>query len=137
LTTAQGPTSQRTSETKNNEIGVTKVHTIQPAGEIERLSVAVIVDDDQQVKAENGKSAVTRTKRTSEELKKFENLVASSVGFNSERGDRVMVENIAFASRCPGSRGPACWCAAAADRESAGWSADRRGRLASCSSSSR
>jgi len=96
LTVAQGPTSQRTTETKNNEIGVTKVHTIQPAGEIERLSVAVIVDDDQQVKAENGKSAVTRTKRTSEELKKFENLVASSVGFNMERGDRVTVENIAF-----------------------------------------
>jgi len=96
LTTAQGPTSQRTTETKNNEIGVTKTHTIQPAGEIERLSVAVIVDDDQQVKAGNGTSTVTRTKRTSEELKKFENLVASSVGFNSERGDRVTVENIAF-----------------------------------------
>ena len=71
-------------------------HTIQPAGEIERLSVAVIVDDDQQVKTDNGKTAVTRTKRTSEELKKFENLVASSVGFNMERGDRVTVENIAF-----------------------------------------
>jgi flagellar M-ring protein FliF len=72
------------------------VHTIQPAGEIERLSVAVIVDDDQQVKTEGGNTAVTRTKRTSEELKKFENLVASSVGFNSERGDKVTVENIAF-----------------------------------------
>jgi len=96
LTTAQGPTSQRTSETKNNEIGVTKVHTIQPAGEIERLSVAVIVDDDQQIKTENGNTSVARTKRTSEELKKFENLVASSVGFNMERGDRVTVENIAF-----------------------------------------
>jgi flagellar M-ring protein FliF len=96
LTTAQGATSQRTTETKNNEIGLTKVHTIQPAGEIERLSVAVIVDDDQQVKTTNGTSAVTRTKRTSEELKKFENLVASSVGFNMERGDRVTVENIAF-----------------------------------------
>jgi flagellar M-ring protein FliF len=96
VTTAQGPTSQRTTETKNNEIGVTKVHTIQPAGEIERLSVAVIVDDDQQVKTTNGTSAVTRTKRTSEELKKFENLVASSGGFNMERGDRVTVENIAF-----------------------------------------
>lgn len=95
-TLAQGPTSQRTTETKNNEIGVTKVHTIQPAGEIERLSVAVIVDDDQQAKTENGKTSVSRTKRTSEELKKFENLVASSVGFNMERGDRVTVENIAF-----------------------------------------
>ena len=60
---------------RNNEIGVTKMHTIQPAGEIARLSVAVIVDDDQQVKSENGTSTVTRTKRTSEELKKFENLV--------------------------------------------------------------
>jgi flagellar M-ring protein FliF len=96
LTTAQGPTSQRTSETRNNEIGVTKTHTIQPAGEIERLSVAVIVDDDQQVKTDGGNTSVTRTKRTSEELKKFENLVASSVGFDAMRGDRVTVENIAF-----------------------------------------
>jgi flagellar M-ring protein FliF len=96
LTTAQGPTSQRTTETRNNEIGVTKVHTIQPAGEIERLSVAVIVDDDQQVTEANGNPTVTRTKRTSEELKKFENLVASSVGFDAMRGDKVTVENIAF-----------------------------------------
>jgi flagellar M-ring protein FliF len=96
LQAAQGPSSQRTTETRNNEIGVTKVHTIQPAGEIERLSVAVIVDDDQQLRTANGNTTVTRTKRTSEELKKFENLVASSVGFNSERGDRVTVENIAF-----------------------------------------
>jgi flagellar M-ring protein FliF len=96
MTTAQGPSSQRTTETRNNEIGVTKTHTIQPAGEIERLSVAVIVDDDQQIKSQNGTTSVTRSKRTSEELKKFENLVASSVGFNSERGDRVTVENIAF-----------------------------------------
>jgi flagellar M-ring protein FliF len=96
MTAAQGPTSQRTTETRNNEIGVTKVHTIQPAGEIEKLSVAVIVDDDQQVKTENGNTAVTRTKRTPDELKKFENLVASSVGFDADRGDRVTVENIAF-----------------------------------------
>jgi flagellar M-ring protein FliF len=96
LNLAQGPTSQRTTETRNNEIGVIKTHTIQPAGEIERLSVAVIVDDDQQIKTENGNTSVARTKRTSEELKKFENLVASSVGFNMERGDRVTVENIAF-----------------------------------------
>jgi flagellar M-ring protein FliF len=96
VTTAQGPSSTRTTETRNNEIGVTKVHTIQPAGEIERLSVAVIVDDDQQAKTENGTTSVTRTKRTSEELKKFENLVASSVGFDAMRGDKVTVENIAF-----------------------------------------
>jgi len=96
LTTAQGPASQRTTETRNNEIGVTKVHTIQPAGEIARLSVAVIVDDDQQFKNEKGTTTVTRTKRNSEELKKFENLVSSSVGFNAERGDHVTVENIAF-----------------------------------------
>jgi flagellar M-ring protein FliF len=95
-TTAQGPSSQRTTETRNNEIGVTKVHTIQPAGEIERLSVAVIVDDDQKLTTANGSTSVTRTKRTSEELKKFENLVASSVGFDAMRGDKVTVENIAF-----------------------------------------
>jgi len=54
------------------------------------------VDDDQTIKSANGTTSVTRTKRTSEELKKFENLVSSSVGFNAERGDRVTVENVAF-----------------------------------------
>jgi flagellar M-ring protein FliF len=92
----QGPSSQRTSETKNNEIGKTTIHTIQPSGEIARLSVAVIVDDSQLVKTENGTTTATRAKRTSEELKKFENLVGSSVGFNAERGDQITVENIAF-----------------------------------------
>ncbi len=91
-----GPSSQRTSETRNNEIGKTTTHTIQPSGEIARLSVAVIVDDSQVVKTENGTTSATRAKRTSEELKKFENLVGSSVGFNAERGDQITVENIAF-----------------------------------------
>ena len=88
LTAAQGPTSQRTTETRNNEIGVTTIHTIQPAGEIARLSVAVIVDDDQEVKTRERQHRRDAHQRTSEELKKFENLVASSVGFDAERGDR-------------------------------------------------
>jgi flagellar M-ring protein FliF len=96
VSTSQGPSSQRTTETKNNEIGRTTIHTVQPSGEIARLSVAVIVDDDMQVKTQNGNTSVTRNKRSPEELKKIQNLVGSSVGFNEERGDQITVENIAF-----------------------------------------
>jgi flagellar M-ring protein FliF len=52
-------------------------------GEIERLSVAVIVDDDQQVKTQNGKSSGDAHQAHARGAEEVRDLVASSVGFNS------------------------------------------------------
>ncbi len=91
-----GPTSSRTTETLNNEISRTTTRTVQPAGEISRLSVAVIIDDDHVAKTENGVTTVSRVPRDAEQLKKIEESVSAAVGLNVERGDRLTVQNIAF-----------------------------------------
>ncbi len=55
-------TSGRVSETVNYEIGKKTRHTVAPGGQIERLSVAVIVDDSRAPGAE-GQPATTKPRR--------------------------------------------------------------------------
>jgi flagellar M-ring protein FliF len=89
--------SSRTSETTNFEISKTTVHTIAPRGQIARLSVAVVLDDDH-VSAKDAAGAVTTTNkpRTAEELQRIQGLVSAAVGLDTDRGDQVTIENIAF-----------------------------------------
>lgn len=87
-------TSGRVSETVNYEIGKKTRHTIEPSGQIERLSVAVIVDDTRTPGAE-GKPA-TNKPREAAEIERIKGLVAASVGLDTARGDQLTVENIAF-----------------------------------------
>lgn len=91
----QPPT--KSSETTNFEISKVTRHTIAPPGEIARLSVAVLVDDERSVGQDaNGQPQTTNTPREPQELERIKGLVAAAVGFNQERGDQLTVENIAF-----------------------------------------
>jgi flagellar M-ring protein FliF len=92
----QGPTASRNTETLNNEISRTTKRTVQPAGSIARLSVAVVIDHKDAVKTENGTTTVSRVPRTTEELKEIEDIVSTSLGFDQTRGDTVTVKNISF-----------------------------------------
>lgn len=91
-----GPNSTRNTETTNFEISRTTRRTVQPPGDVARLSVAVILDDDHVMKTENGKQSLTRVPRSREELQKIQGLVAAAVGLNMERGDQLTVENVSF-----------------------------------------
>jgi len=94
---AAGPASSRSAETTNYEISRTTRRTVQPAGEIARLSVAVILDDNHVVTpGENGETTVTREPRKQEDLQKIQDLVAAAVGLEPDRGDQLTVQNIAF-----------------------------------------
>jgi flagellar M-ring protein FliF len=94
---AGGTGTARTAEVTNYEVGRTTVVTQRPPGEIARLSVAVIVDDEQVVsRTEGGAATVTRRPRTPDELQKIEGLVAAAVGLETDRGDQVTVQNISF-----------------------------------------
>lgn len=87
----------RTAETTNFEISRTTRHTRLPPGEVARLSVAVILDDDQVASRDtNGQQQTTRTPRSSEELRKIQGLVAAAVGLEADRGDLLTVENVSF-----------------------------------------
>ncbi len=98
----QGPSSTRTSKNVNQEVSKVTTKTILPPGEIERLTVAVVVDDNRAVKDENGTSTVTRTPRTADELKKIQDTVATAVGLDTMRGDQITVQNMTFQDEVPG-----------------------------------
>lgn len=89
--------SSRSTETTNYEVSRTTSRTIEPPGDVARISVAVILDDNHTIKADSeGRQVATRVTRTPEELQKLQALVAAAVGLDEERGDQVTVENIPF-----------------------------------------
>jgi flagellar M-ring protein FliF len=92
-----GPAMSRTAEVTNYEISKTVRHSVVPRGELARLWVAVLVDDDVQVKpGADGKPERSAKPRTPEELQKIQGLVSAAVGLDQDRGDQLTVENIAF-----------------------------------------
>ena len=96
-TTQQTQNAGRMSETTNFEVGKITRHRLAPAGQIARLSVAVILDDDHVTSTDaNGKSETKNKPRAPEDLQRIQQLVARSVGLDTERGDQITVENIAF-----------------------------------------
>ena len=58
-------------------------------------SVAVVVDDDHPAPAA-GQTARQSKPRTAADIQKLHDLVAASVGLDTDRGDQLTVENIAF-----------------------------------------
>jgi flagellar M-ring protein FliF len=89
--------AERTSETTNYEVSRLTRHRIQPRGQIARLSVAVLLDNDHPIVRDKANAAKRQTKpRSPEEIQKIHDVVAASVGLDTERGDQLTVENIAF-----------------------------------------
>ena len=95
---ANGNTS-RTKSTRNEETtnyGNSKtVRTlVHDAGEVRRLSVAVLVDGTYAQKPDGTKEY---TPRSVDEIKQLTALVRSAIGFNEKRGDTLDVVNLQFA----------------------------------------
>lgn len=86
--------SMRQHTTKNYELGKTISHTLIPSGALQRLSIAVVVDD----KASAGKDGkITRTPLSDAEIQQITMLVKNAVGYNEARGDTISVVNSSFA----------------------------------------
>jgi len=72
-------------------------HTVKPRGDIARLSVAVILDDEHTATTDkDGKVTTKSAPRNPAELQKIQQIVAAAVGYDQSRGDLLTVENIAF-----------------------------------------
>jgi flagellar M-ring protein FliF len=88
------------NSTRNYEIGKTTNRKILPVGELQHLSVAVIVDGKYEtVTKGKGNNKHTETKyeaRSAEEMATLESIVKRAVNFNEARGDKVEVANIPF-----------------------------------------
>lgn len=98
----KGASAHRES-VKNYEVSRAVSRTAQAAGRVQRVSVAVLVDGQYvkvpgTEKGEDGKPLQVDQYRplATEMMRKIENLVKQSVGFDGARGDSVTVENIRF-----------------------------------------
>jgi len=87
----------RSTETTNYEVSKVVRHTVRPRGDIARLSVAVILDDDHVTTRDKAGKLVKKAKaRDPQEVQKIQALVAAAVGLDPARGDQLTVENVAF-----------------------------------------
>jgi flagellar M-ring protein FliF len=94
--------ASRTTETTNYEISRTTRHTIRPRGDVARLSVAVVVDDEVvNGKNKDGSPKQSTRPRSPAELQKLQGLIAAAVGIDQTRGDQLTVQNIAFDQPAP------------------------------------
>jgi flagellar M-ring protein FliF len=90
---AAGGVLTRRSETRNFEVTKTLRRAVEPVGRVTGMQVAVVVD---------GRYTGTGEKKRFEALRKDEidrihNVVASAIGIDEKRGDKVVVECVPFA----------------------------------------
>lgn len=90
---ASSSESAITREVVNYEIGTTNTEIVREAGEIERISVAVLINGARSVDNDGN---VTYEERSKEELDRLRQLIMSASGINLERGDSVSVDSLRF-----------------------------------------
>src|SRR5207244_8192278 len=77
------------NETINYEVSKAVRHIVNPTGNVEKVSIAVLVDNHTKVTTDkDGKQQTTSEPRTPEEMKKYHDLVAAVLGLDPECGDR-------------------------------------------------
>ncbi len=88
-------TPQNTSKrsVRNYELDKTVSHTKLASGTVRRLSVAVVIDNKQEI---NDNDELVSKPWTTEELDRFTTLVREAVGFDAARGDTVNIINSSF-----------------------------------------
>lgn len=86
--------ASRRSETRNFEISKVVKRAVEPAGRLNQLQVAVVVDGYWSMV---GKKREFKP-RSATELARIKTIVESAVGANATRGDKVTVECVPFAA---------------------------------------
>jgi flagellar M-ring protein FliF len=90
----------QTSTSQSAQYGVnkTETHTTMPAGRIQRVTAAILVDDAVIRSVVNGKETFKKTKRSQGELDQIQQLAAGVIGFDAKRGDTISVQDLSFDS---------------------------------------
>ena len=87
------PVSTSQNTTKNYELDKTMRYTQEAKSLVNRITVAVVVDDKDVV---NEAGETVKTPLASEDLELIRGIVRDAIGFNEERGDSVTVYNSSF-----------------------------------------
>ncbi|MBL4881707.1 MAG: flagellar M-ring protein FliF [Oleispira sp.] len=91
------PMDKRSETTRNYEVDRTISYKQQQVGKINRLTVAVVINDKESISAETGEMQFVPWAEA--DLDRLEILVKDAVGFNAARGDSVNVINSPFMGR--------------------------------------
>ncbi|MDX2072753.1 MAG: flagellar basal-body MS-ring/collar protein FliF [Alphaproteobacteria bacterium] len=86
-------TVEKADETTNFEISKTTQNQVSEGGKLNKISVGVLVDG---VYKQSGSGDPEYSARPDDELAKIKSLVASSIGFDEARGDKIEVVNMRF-----------------------------------------
>jgi flagellar M-ring protein FliF len=87
------PDNTSRSSTRNYEIDRSMAYTKTPSGRLQRLTVAVLIDN---LRTTGADGKAKSTPLTPQQLEHVTQLVKDAVGFNQERGDSVNVVNSPF-----------------------------------------
>ena len=104
--TAEGgprSTNARSEETINYEISKTTKTQVQDAGQVKKLSVAVVVDGTY---TQDANGARNYAPRSAGDMASITALVRSAIGFNEARSDQLQVTNMRFADIDTGPETP-------------------------------
>ena len=97
VASAAGSEYKKENETVNYEVNRVTRRTVAPRGDLQRLTVAVLVDGVRQMtKAADGTETWTVVPRSAEEIRKYEGIVKQAVGFNASRGDQFQIASVPF-----------------------------------------
>lgn len=84
------------TESKTFAVSKAVSHTVEPAGRIERIDAAVIVDDSTATRQVKGRTVTVTVKRTPQEMQELTALAEAAIGYDAKRGDQVVVQNLSF-----------------------------------------
>lgn len=88
--------NNETRERVNYEVSETTREVVRTPGSIKRISVAVLIDGLQIIDPTTGQT--TWQPRPPDEIDALRELIASTVGFNEERGDQITLKSMEFES---------------------------------------
>jgi flagellar M-ring protein FliF len=99
----------QTSKSESAQYGVNKTvtHTVSPAGRIQRVTAALLIDDAVVKTVKGDKTTISKRPRSQEELNKIQELAQAAIGFDSKRGDTISVQNMSFEGNTVNSDLPA------------------------------
>ena len=91
------PTGQGEHVTTNYNVPKTVEHIIESVGDINRLSVSVVVDNAREIRVDDqGVETQVPRPRTDDEMTSLGNIVQNAVGYDPVRGDQFNIQNISF-----------------------------------------
>ncbi|WP_163328081.1 flagellar basal-body MS-ring/collar protein FliF [Desulfurobacterium thermolithotrophum] len=86
--------------TTNYDVSKTIQKTVTPIFKIKRISVGVLVDGKyQKEKDKAGNEIIKFVPRSQEEIKTYEEIVKSAIGYDPKRGDTVTVASVPFEAK--------------------------------------